>query len=73
MDPQLVLTGEAYASMTFEALYARICDALRRDRPRVVATVLLPGERTRVLYEDGSTREVEWLDEEADSHRGPDE
>ena len=59
VGPLLVLTGEAYAKMTFETLHTRICDALRGDRPRVVATSLLPGERLRVIFEDGTVKEVE--------------
>lgn len=58
-SPLLVLTGEEYASITFEALRARICDALRGEKPRVVATSLVPGERMRVLFEDGTTKEVD--------------
>ncbi len=30
-DPLLVLTGEAYAPLSFEALHRRLCDALRGD------------------------------------------
>jgi hypothetical protein len=55
----LVLTGEAYANMTFETLHKRICNALRGNRPRVVATSLLPGGRVHVFFEDGTTREVD--------------
>ena len=35
INPLLVLTGEAYPEMTFETLYARICNALRGDKARV--------------------------------------
>lgn len=59
VSPLLVLTGEEYASMTFETLRARICDALRGEKPRVVATFLVPGERVRLLLEDGTSREVD--------------
>jgi hypothetical protein len=57
VDPLLVLTGEAYANMTFETLHARICDALRGGSPRVVATCLVPGGRMRVLFEDGTAKD----------------
>ena len=55
--PLLMLTGQAYASMTFEALHARICDALRGDRPRVVATADVPGQPMRIFFEDGTDGE----------------
>ncbi|MBA3505646.1 MAG: hypothetical protein H0T80_07675 [Betaproteobacteria bacterium] len=55
-----MLTNEAgEAEHVRETLRARICDALRGEKPRVVATSLIPGERVRVLFEDGSTREVD--------------
>ena len=57
VGPLLVLTGEAYADMSFEALHARICDALRGDRPRVVATAHVPGRLMRIFFEDGTGRE----------------
>ncbi|MGH2725899.1 MAG: hypothetical protein ACRDKS_02870, partial [Actinomycetota bacterium] len=47
VDPLLVLTGEAYASMPFEALYSRICDALRGNKPRLLAAFVLPEGRVR--------------------------
>jgi hypothetical protein len=59
VNPLLVLTGQAYANMTFETLHARICDALRGDRPRVVATSLVPGGRMRVLFDDGTAKDVD--------------
>jgi len=34
VDPLLVLTGEAYAHLSFEALHRRLCDALRNDGPQ---------------------------------------
>ena len=59
VNPLLVLAGEEYASMAFETLRPRICDALRGEMPRVLATSLLPGERMRVLFEDGTPKEVD--------------
>lgn len=59
VSPLLVLTGETYANMTFKALHARICDALRGNRPRVVATCHDPGGRTRVLFDDGTVKETD--------------
>ena len=57
--PLLVLTGEAYAKTSFEALHARICAALRGERPRVLAAIHLPGGGRRVLFEDGSAEETD--------------
>jgi len=59
VHPLLVLTGEEYANMTFDALYTQICNALRGDKPRVVATTLAPGGRIRILFEDGTAKEVD--------------
>ncbi len=66
--PPPVRTNEdgesAYAGMTFETLYARICDALRGNRPRMVATFCAPGGRTRIFFENGTSKE---LDEERET------
>jgi hypothetical protein len=59
VQPLLVLTGEAYASMTFADLYTQICNALRGDKPRVVAEYLAPGGRLRILFEDGTAKEID--------------
>jgi len=59
VHPLLVLTGEAYATMTFDALYTHICNALRGDKPRVVATYLAPDGRSRILFEDGTAKEAD--------------
>jgi len=59
VHPLLVLTGEAYATMTFDTLYAQICNALRGDKPRVVAQYLAPGGRLRILLEDGTGRNID--------------
>src|SRR3990172_11105914 len=50
VGPILVLSGEAYARMSFAALHARICDALRGDGPRVVPVVHLPGRGIRIFF-----------------------
>lgn len=57
VNPLLVLTGESYATMTFDSLHTRICDALRRDKPQVVATYLTPDGRTRIFFDDGTAEE----------------
>lgn len=54
VNPLLVLSGEVYADMKFDALHGRLCDALRGDRPRVVATVHTADGGTRVVYDDGA-------------------
>lgn len=56
VDQLLVLSGNAYASMTFQALHARICDALRGNRPRLVATLIPPEGRARLIFEDGTSK-----------------
>lgn len=59
LNPLLVVTGEEYATTNFETLYTRICDALRGDKPRVVATHLTPEGQIEILYEDGTAKEIE--------------
>lgn len=56
VNPLLVLSGEEYARISFEALHKRICDALRGGKPRLVAHLLGPGS-SKLLYEDGTSRE----------------
>jgi hypothetical protein len=57
--PLLVLTGEAYAHMTFDNLYTQLCEALRGDRPRVVAQYLAPGGLLQLLFEDGTAKQMD--------------
>ena len=59
VNPLLVLAGDVYARMTFETLYSRICQALRGDKPKVVATSLLPTGPARIFFEDGTSKEVD--------------
>lgn len=49
VSPLLVLTGTAYAQMTFEELHRSICDALRGNRNPVVAEALLPDGTHQVI------------------------
>jgi hypothetical protein len=56
--PLLVLAGTDYAVMPFGALHAKLCDALRGDRPRLVAEILAPDGRWTLLFEDGRAVEV---------------
>ncbi|HUP25082.1 MAG TPA: hypothetical protein VNB06_19350 [Thermoanaerobaculia bacterium] len=62
VDPLLVLTGEEYEGMSFRDLHQRICDALRGQRPRVVAELLVGDGTVKVLFEDGSSEEVPFGD-----------
>lgn len=57
IKPLLVLAGEAYVHMSFEALYRRICEGLRGDRPRVIATARLPDGRIHILFGDGTSKD----------------
>ncbi len=52
--PLLALSGKEYAAMPFGVLHARLCDALRGDRPRLAAEVVLPDGSTRLVFDDGS-------------------
>ena len=54
LRPLLVLSGQEYATIAFRELHDLICDALRGDRPRLVAEVRGPGGGVRLLFEDGS-------------------
>jgi hypothetical protein len=49
LSPLLVLAGVDYASISFEELYQRICEALRGNRAPVVAEVLLPDGSHRII------------------------
>lgn len=51
VKPLLVLTGEEYARMPFEALLDRLQEAVRSG-PRVVAEFLAPDGSTRTFTED---------------------
>jgi len=57
--PLLVLTGEAYAKITFDDLYTQICSALRGDKPQVVAQYFAPGGGIRILFADGTAKEID--------------
>ncbi|MCB0167466.1 MAG: hypothetical protein KDI79_24765 [Anaerolineae bacterium] len=59
VQPLLVLTGKSYATMTFETLYTHICNALRGNKPRVVGQDLAPGGHLRLLYEDGTAKDID--------------
>lgn len=54
-NPLLVLTGEAYAQMTFDALYECICRTLRDGKPRLIAQHFTPEGQVKLLYGDGTS------------------
>ena len=56
--PLLVLSGVEYASMPFAALHTKLCDALRGERPRLVAEVMHADGRSELVFEDGSPTSV---------------
>jgi hypothetical protein len=68
--PLLILPGTEYAAMPFAILHAKLCDALRGDRPRLAAEFLRPDGRSTLLYEDGSRSDGPGL-REPDSGPGP--
>ena len=59
MYPLLILTGEEYAKGSFEDLHRRICDALRGGLPRAVMEIHGAGDKPKIVYEDGTSREVD--------------
>lgn len=65
--PLLVLSGKEYAETSFRDLHERICDALRGGRPRWIGEFTDGTGRTRIMFEDGTVREV---DPEDDEHAG---
>jgi hypothetical protein len=52
--PLLVLSGTEYASVPFPVLHAKLCDALRADRPRLVAEVVQSDGSSKLIFENGS-------------------
>ncbi len=58
VSPLLVLSGLEYAAIPFGDLHDRICDALRGDRPRLVAESWEPDGRRRLLFEDCSVQDI---------------
>jgi hypothetical protein len=51
IGPLLVLSGTEYAAASFESLHERICDALRGDKPRVIAEVIGRDGESQLIYE----------------------
>lgn len=63
--PLLVLPGAEYASMPFAALHTRLCDALRGERPPLVAEVIVGG-KSKLVFKDGSSTSVSGSREHGD-------
>ena len=63
--PLIVLSGQEYATIPFSDLQERICDALRADRPRLVAEFLRGDGSSQLIFERGSVREVPPSDDRA--------
>lgn len=58
VKPLLVLSGRGYAALSFGELHARLCAALRGDRPRVVMEQWNSDGSIRFVFEDGRIEEV---------------
>ncbi|NOU12231.1 MAG: hypothetical protein HOO98_19775 [Nitrospira sp.] len=58
LNPLLTLEGKLYASMTFDELYNRICDALRGDRPQLVVEAIGQDGRRSLHFESGRSRKL---------------
>lgn len=56
--PLLVLPGSEYFALSFQTLHDRICDALRGNRPRLLAQ-LINGDDTQLFFEDGLTKKLD--------------
>ena len=59
VDPLLVMTGDAYATASFDDLYEEVCEALRGENPRLIAEMFTLDGRVKRIYEDGSSQEGE--------------
>ena len=58
INPLLVLSGGAYAALSFGELHERLCAALRGDRPRVVLEQWGSDGNARLVFEDGRIKDV---------------
>jgi hypothetical protein len=59
VDSLLILSGEEYASLPFGEIHERICAALRRGRPRLIAETWSSEGRVQLLFEDGTSKLVD--------------
>ena len=53
--PLLVLAGAEYVAMPFQVLHARLCAALRGDRPGLMMEVFRADDTRTLVFEDGAT------------------
>jgi len=58
VGPLLVLSGAAYATLSFGLLHEQLCAALRGDRPRVAMQILGGDGSVRLVFEDGRVKET---------------
>jgi hypothetical protein len=56
--PLFVVSGAEYASVPFSVLHTRLCDALRGDRPRLVAEVMQPDGSSKLIFENESIADI---------------
>lgn len=56
--PLLALSGVEYASISFSALHTRLCEALRGDRPRLLAEVVQPDGSSKLIFENKTVGDV---------------
>lgn len=58
VDSLLILSGQEYASLSFQELHERICGALRGGRPGVSLEIIDPAGDGRIVFDDGTSRSV---------------
>ena len=58
VEPLLLLSGTAYATLSFAQLYEQLCEALRGGRPRVAMEILDGDASVRLVFEDGQVKEI---------------
>jgi hypothetical protein len=58
-NPLLVLSGAEYAASSFDALHRRICDALRGEKPRVVAQLFTRDGESELICDGDATKRNE--------------
>jgi hypothetical protein len=59
VSPLLVLTGEQYTQISFEELHAKLCDALRGNRTRVVMEILGPDGDHKIIRNRGGAEQAD--------------
>lgn len=61
VNPLLILSGKAYATVSFSELHELLCAALRGKRPRVVLECWSSDGSVRHVFEDGRVKDVRKL------------